>query len=144
MNQPKIDGRANSFIFLAPHPAAPGDAMPDEPTMIRYDDFVRQLFKADTFQMMAAHAAMGIAGEAGEFTDAIKKHIMYNKPIDRANIIEELGDLRFYMQAAQNLFGITESAILQANADKLATRYAGLRYTDAAAIARADKAGASE
>jgi len=35
-------------------------------TVVRYDNFVRNLLKADTDPMMKIHAAMGISGEAGE------------------------------------------------------------------------------
>ena len=136
------NARANSFISL-PNPSyAPDD--PDSPdqdphNLVRYDDFVRQLFKADTEPMMALHAALGCAGEAGELADAIKREYIYGKARDRENIVEELGDLRFYMQAVMNHYGIAESEILQANGDKLAKRYNGLRYSDSAAINRADK-----
>lgn len=106
---------------------------------VRYDVFVAGLFKHMAPEMMKAHAAMGICGEAGELCDAIKKEIMYGKPIDRANVVEELGDLRFYIQACQNLYGISEQELLQHNANKLGKRYAGGTYSDSAAIARADK-----
>ena len=134
-----MTSRANSFILSYPE-----DWTPDNPdiqaNMVRYDQFVLQLFKTDTAPNMMNHAVMGVAGEAGELIDAIKKHTVYGKPLDRTNVIEELGDLRFYMQALQNILGITESELLQHNADKLAKRYQGLRYTDKAAIDRADKA----
>ncbi len=133
-----MSARANSFVLIHPEDVNPDnpDATPD---MVRYDQFVLQLFKADTGPAMLNHAAMGVAGEAGELIDAIKKHLVYGKPLDRANIIEELGDLRFYIQAMQNVLGITESEVLQANADKLSKRYRGLKYSDKAAIDRADK-----
>jgi hypothetical protein len=54
--------------------------------------------------------------------------------------VEELGDLRFYIQAVMNTLGISEYEILQENANKLRVRYAGLSYSNEAAIARADKA----
>ena len=107
--------------------------------LIRYDVFVAGLFKHDTKIMMKNHAALGVAGEAGELVDAIKKEVHYNKPPDIVNIREELGDLRFYIQAVMNLYGIEEMELLQANADKLSKRYEGLKYSDAAAIRRADK-----
>lgn len=140
------NARANSFILLA-NPAYKADD-PENPdqdphNLIRYDDFVRQLFKADTEPMMALHAALGCAGEAGELADAIKREYIYNKPRNRKNVVEELGDLRFYMQAVMNLYEINESEVLQANADKLAVRYKELRYSDTAAIARADKVAGS-
>ena len=107
--------------------------------IIRYDQFVLQLFKGDTAPMMKLHAALGVCGEAGELGDAIKKEVIYGKPLDMPNLVEELGDLRFYIQAVQNIYGIPESLLLQYNADKLSKRYASLRYSDEQAIARADK-----
>ena len=133
-----MSSRANSFILIYPE-----DWTPDNPDLtadpVRYDQMVLQLFKAGTAQEMLVHAAMGVAGEAGELVDAIKKSWIYGKPLDRENVIEELGDLRFYIQAMQNVLGISESDVLQHNANKLSKRYRGLRYTDKAAIDRADK-----
>ena len=48
------------------------------------------------------------------------------------------------MQAVMNLFGVDEQEILQANAEKLSTRYKSLTYTQEAAWAREDKNGAAE
>ena len=124
------------FVSLAIK--ADGEVEPHLET-VRYDQFVKQLFKADTESFMKMHAALGVAGEAGELADAIKKEIVYCKQPDRENIVEELGDLRFYMQAVQNLYEIPEQEILQHNANKLAKRYAGLKYSDEAAVLRADK-----
>lgn len=109
------------------------------PTMIRYDQFVDKLFKKESFKEMALHAALGLCGEAGELGDAVKKHVVYGKEVDRDNIVEELGDIRFFLQAVMNLYGISETEVLQTNGYKLAKRYAGLAYTAEAAIARADK-----
>ena len=85
------------------------------------------------------HAATGIAGEAGEILDITKKVWVYNKPLDIDHLIEELGDLRFYIQATMMLYGISEQEVLQQNANKLSIRYKSLRYSDDAAIGRADK-----
>lgn len=106
---------------------------------VRYDVFVSLLFKQQPMEFMKLHAALGICGEAGELADAIKKEVIYGKPADRANIVEELGDLRFYIQATMNLYGITEQEVLQQNANKLCVRYKSLRYSDEAAQNRADK-----
>lgn len=106
---------------------------------LRYDVFVSILFKAMPLGMMKCHAAMLVAGEAGELVDAIKKEVIYGKELNRKNLVEELGDLRFGIQAVMNLYGISEAEILKANAEKLSIRYKGLTYSDTAAIARADK-----
>lgn len=85
------------------------------------------------------HAATGVAGEAGELLDAIKKHVVYGKPLDLANVVEELGDLEFYMQQLRNNLGLTREECLQANVAKLSVRYAAGAYTDQQAQDRADK-----
>lgn len=104
-----------------------------------YSDFISKLFKHDTDDIEFMHAALGITGEAGEIADAVKKAIIYGKDMDRNNIVEELGDLRFYMQALMNKLEITEAEVLQANADKLSKRYPTGGYSNKDAIARADK-----
>lgn len=112
-----------------------------EHTLLTYPRFVRERFKTfpgDPNQTLL-HAAVGIAGEAGELLDAVKKTWAYGKPLDLQNVIEELGDLEFYMQAMRNILNLVrEDDILQNNMAKLSKRYP-TGYTDAAAIARADK-----
>lgn len=85
------------------------------------------------------HMAIGISGESGELLDAVKKAAIYNKPIDRENVIEELGDLEFYMEGIRQGLNITRDETLVANKVKLSKRYASLKYSDTAAQARADK-----
>lgn len=85
------------------------------------------------------HMASCIPGEAGELFDAVKKHVIYNQPLDRANAVEELGDIEFYIEGLRQCLGITREETLAANIEKLSVRYAGFKYTDAAAKDRADK-----
>ena len=54
-------------------------------------------------------------------------------------MMEELGDLRWYIQATMQMYDLNEQDILQYNANKLAVRYVSLRYSDEEAAARADK-----
>lgn len=90
----------------------------------------------------AWHAGTGISGEAGELLDAVKRYAVYGKEIDRGNVIEELGDLEFYMEALRQNLSITREQTLLHNMDKLekskTARYKG-GYTDQAAIERSDK-----
>lgn len=110
------------------------------PDQIPYAEFVRKLAKDMHSPILnLLHGAVGVAGEAGELLDAIKKNWVYNKPLDKDNILEELGDLRFYMQVIANHLGFTEQMILDGNRDKLKQRYTSLHYSDLAAQARADK-----
>ena len=114
---------------------------------IEHSDMVKQLVKPGeairssftSEDCHTLHMCIGISGEAGELLDAIKKHVIYRKPIDRDNIIEELGDLEFYMEGIRQGLGITREETLLHNISKLSERYNGLKYTNEAAIARADK-----
>lgn len=109
-----------------------------------YSEFVAALAKPmGSPKNDLMHMAIGICGEAGELADAIKKHWAYGKELDSTNVIEELGDLLFYIQGMANLIGVNIEVIRQLNVNKLAKRYP-TGYTDAAAIARADKSESKE
>lgn len=92
----------------------------------------------DPQQVHTWHMVTGIVGEAGELSEAVKKHVAYNKPLDRANVIEELGDLEFYMEGLRQGLEITREETIEHNIAKLTKRYAA-GYSDAAAQQRADK-----
>lgn len=85
------------------------------------------------------HMAVGVAGEGGELLDAIKKHVIYNKNLDRANVVEELGDLEFYMEGLRERTGITREETLEHNYHKLMKKRYPNGYSDQAAQDRADK-----
>lgn len=114
---------------------------------INHGDMVAQLAKpgqkiADEMTGEEAHIlhmSVGISGEAGELLDAVKKAVMYRKPIDRENVIEELGDLEFYMEGLRQGLGITREETIEANIEKLGKRYKGHQYSDQQAQDRADK-----
>lgn len=72
-----------------------------------------------------ALAGLGIGGEGGEVEDIIKKHLYHNKPLDAEHLLEELGDLLWYIQLALNtspIKGGLDNVILL-NMVKLAKRY---------------------
>jgi NTP pyrophosphatase (non-canonical NTP hydrolase) len=85
------------------------------------------------------HMATGIAGEAGELLDAVKKHVIYNKELDWHNVVEELGDMEFYMEGLRQRLNIIREYTLSENFNKLhKSRYPN-GYSDNAAQERADK-----
>ena len=85
------------------------------------------------------HHTLGIVGEAGEIVDTVKKCIIYKQPLNVENLIEELGDLEFYLSGLRQELGVTRATILEENMDKLNKRYPGFEYTDKRAKERADK-----
>lgn len=99
-------------------------------------DIIRSLTPG---RMNALHMAVGVVGEAGELIDAVKKYVIYDKSLDRANVVEELGDIEFYLQGLRKELGITREETLAGNVAKLAKRYASGKYSDQQAQGRADK-----
>ena len=116
--------------------------------MIKHNEMVKALVKdgATIAAEMTAHdahlmhMAIGVSGEAGELLDAIKKQVIYRKPLDRENVLEELGDLEFFLEGMRQELGVTREECLEANIAKLGKRYEGMIYSDDAAQTRADKA----
>lgn len=85
------------------------------------------------------HMAVGVAGEAGELLDAVKKAVIYRKPLDVENMTEELSDIEFYLEGIRQILKVSREQVIEANIAKLSVRYAGLAYSDSAAQFRADK-----
>lgn len=69
------------------------------------------------------HAAIGAATEVGELLDAIKRGIYYGKPLDLLNVVEEIGDIYWYLGLACNAINVQPSSVLKKNSNKLKARY---------------------
>jgi len=50
-----------------------------------------------TWQHDVEHAVLGMITEAAELADVEKRRMAYGKPIDRINVIEEVGDCLWYV-----------------------------------------------
>lgn len=89
------------------------------------------------------HMSMGLLGEAAEVIEALIGHVLLGHPLDEINLLEELGDIEFYMEGFRQGIEVNREDVLQANINKLSTgenaRYKG-GYSDQAAQNRADKA----
>ena len=81
------------------------------------------------------HAGIGLATEAGEFLDALKKHIFYGKELDTVNLGEEMGDIFWYCAIVSDQLGIDFSEVMEKNISKLKARY-GDKFTEDGAIKR--------
>ncbi len=69
------------------------------------------------------HGIMGIVTEAGELMDAIKKSKIYGKPLDRVNLVEEAGDVMWYLAILADELGVSFEEIWEKNIQKLQKRY---------------------
>lgn len=99
----------------------------------------------DSNKVHLMHMVMGISGEVGELMDVVKKHIAYDKPLDIENVLEELGDIEFYLEGfrkglhdgGHTALGRVE--ILDMNMSKLSKRYHKGSFSNDQANDRADK-----
>ena len=66
---------------------------------------------------------LGIAGEAGEVADHIKKIVYHDHPLDAAKLAGELGDVLWYAAYLCDALGITLGEVMEANIAKLRARY---------------------
>ena len=77
----------------------------------------------DTSINRMLHAGLGLATEAGEFLDMLKKHLFYGKEIDYENLDEEAGDLLWYLSIYLDVRGKSYREVMEANTRKLKARY---------------------
>ncbi len=82
--------------------------------------------------------ALGLAGEAGEVIEIVKKCVFHGKPIDRENLLKELGDVRWYFEHLLITNGFTMEEVEAANVAKLRARFP-LGFSNVAANAKADE-----
>ena len=116
-------------------------------TKTDYDEFVFNLTKtgddlvleSNATKQALNYALVGLFGEVGELADCIKKHTGYNKEIDTTNLIEELGDIEFYLQAIRNIYNLNRDTILADNRAKLEKRFRLGAYSNKEATERKDK-----
>lgn len=90
------------------------------------------------------HMSSCIQGEAGELFDAIKKVAVYGKSfndLNFENVVEELGDIEFYMEGLRQSLGISRQETINHNIAKLSKRYHEGKYSNQQAQDRADKNG---
>lgn len=99
-----------------------------------------QLYNEITpFKCDLNHMIVGLVDEVGELASCIKKHTMYNQPLDHGNFKEEAGDVLFYLEGALQAVGLTMQECIDANIEKLGIRYSSGKFTNEEAKERADK-----
>jgi NTP pyrophosphatase (non-canonical NTP hydrolase) len=105
-----------------------------------YASIIKRLEEIRNVRLL--HSAIGLCTEAGEFLDQVKKHLMYGKRLDEANLEEEIGDVMWYIALGLDALGLSFENVMRKNIEKLKRRYdksAGL-FSDDAAINRDEKA----
>jgi NTP pyrophosphatase (non-canonical NTP hydrolase) len=77
----------------------------------------------ENFDIELCNAVMGLCGEAGECIDLVKKYIHQGHELNTEKLIDELGDVLWYIAEAADALRIPMDTIAQRNIDKLIKRY---------------------
>lgn len=70
------------------------------------------------------YLVLGLCSEAGEVADLMKKSIASRTPLDPESILNELGDVLWYLTRLADTYGLMMEQIRDANAAKLQARQA--------------------
>lgn len=87
------------------------------------------LFLGSVKMTQMDNAARGMAGDAGEVNTCIQNVLEYGKPLDRTNLLEELGDVLWRIVQMCDAVGFTLEDVMRANVRKLAIRFPD-KYSD--------------
>lgn len=95
--------------------------MSDLMTLNRYQTEAR-FFALYPEEASVVYPALGLAGEAGEVAEKVKKTIRGDKPLDKDEVAKELGDVLWYIANLASDIGISLDTIAQKNIEKLQSR----------------------
>ena len=69
------------------------------------------------------NGVMGLCGESGEVIDLVKKHLHQGHPLNREQLIKELGDVAWYLAEIATALDVSLETVLDGNIQKLKSRY---------------------
>jgi NTP pyrophosphatase (non-canonical NTP hydrolase) len=84
------------------------------------------------------HATLGLMDEVGEVAKTMKSHIAYGRELDINNLVEEVGDVMWFVALLCHTLGVPMSYVAVDNIAKLRRRYPE-KFTEFDALARKDK-----
>lgn len=88
---------------------------------------------AGSKELELAIFGLGIAGEAGEVAEVIKKEVGHGAQRDKEKIAKELGDVLWYLSVIAARYSLTLEDVACANIAKLRKRYPnGFSHADSA------------
>lgn len=93
-----------------------------------YQKEAYELISEEGRKNLVLNGVLGLAGEAGECADLVKKHLFQGHELDREKLALELGDVLWYIAETASGLGMSLSEVAQMNLDKLHRRFGGNRF----------------
>jgi NTP pyrophosphatase (non-canonical NTP hydrolase) len=97
-----------------------------KPLTVKHDytqEVLRTYAGEDTCKEKLTLGSLGLAGESGEVIDAIKKWMFQGHDIDPLDLLNEIGDVLWYLTLMCSAFGYGLDYAIEANIKKLRKRY---------------------
>ncbi len=88
-----------------------------------YTQFVLGKISPKTLEEPLMAGTLGLAGEVGEIADLVKKYIFHGHKLAVEEVVEELGDLFFYVTLIMHALDTTLDEVIEMNVQKLDSRY---------------------
>lgn len=76
-----------------------------------------------TRDQLLLDGVLGLCGEAGEVSDMLKKHLFQGHDFKKDDLINELGDVMWYIALICESQHLSLNGVMQRNIDKLEKRY---------------------
>lgn len=92
-------------------------------TLNEYQALAQRTSNTTTRNDSLFNAMFGLCGEVGELADHVKKHLFQGHEFDKAHMIEEAGDVLWYLAELARALGVSLEVFAQANIQKLRIRY---------------------
>ncbi len=102
----------------------------------KYQKEAEKLISEDGRKDMITNGVLGLAGEAGECCDLVKKFKYQGHELDKEKLKDELGDVLWYIAETATGLGISLEEVAEYNLDKLHKRYHGSKFNKEDSINR--------
>ena len=102
------------------------EAYPKKSTSMTFEEYTRLAARTDVTKARGArllNSILGLNGEAGEIAELYKKLIYHNKPVTYDDLIDELGDVLWYVASFARACEVELSEVARRNIAKLEARY---------------------
>ena len=107
-------------------------------TLNEYQEKANELISEDGKKNMVLNGVLGLAGEAGECADIVKKHMFQGHELDKEHLMDELGDVLWYIAETAKGLGYTLEEVANYNIEKLHKRFGGNHFDKDKSINRKD------
>ena len=94
-------------------------------TINEYQELAQRTSSTDMLCTKIENGILGLCGETGEIADVYKKYVFQQHNFDEAHMVEELGDVCWYVAELATGLGVTLEKVMEQNVEKLRKRYPG-------------------